>query len=137
MNLRLNANALVMNKDGKILLIKLKKGPFAGGLCIPGGGINPGELGYEAISREIREETGIDLMGDILPYGFCEIMKESINKHRVVLLFYSQAEGVPKETDEGIAFWENYENAKEDLIPFAKEAIRIWNEKKIHFTLKE
>jgi 8-oxo-dGTP pyrophosphatase MutT (NUDIX family) len=56
---------LIMTSDGKILLGK--KDPRRGGVypeCwhLPGGGIEPGESQQEALRREIKEETGIDIL---------------------------------------------------------------------------
>jgi len=137
MNLRLNANAVVTNKDGKFLLIELKGGPYAGGLCIPGGGINEGEFSYDAIKREIAEETGIEVQNKISPFGFCELINKKNNSHRVVLLLHALAEGEPKETEEGTAQWLGYDEAEPRLISFAREAIQIWKNKRMHFTLIE
>jgi 8-oxo-dGTP diphosphatase / 2-hydroxy-dATP diphosphatase len=135
MNLRLNANAIITNNEGKILLVKLKKGSYKGGLCIPGGGIDPGELGYEAAKREILEETGINITNKLTPIGFCELMHEGKEDHRVALLFHSTSDDIPKETEEGYASWLAYEEAKDKMIPFAKEAIKMWKEGRNHFKL--
>lgn len=137
MNLRINANAVITNKDGKILLIRLNNGPWKGGLCIPGGGIEPGEMSFETIKREIKEETGIDLKNPIHPFGFCELIKDEIKSHKIVLLLQTTAEGVPVQNDEHSPLWMNYEEAEKNLIPFAREALRIWKEKKVHFVIKE
>lgn len=137
MNLRLNANAIVINSKGKILVVKLKSGPYAGGICIPGGGINPGELSFDAVKREIREETGIEIDNKIVPFGFCELIQNSSKNHRVVLLLHSSGEGMPKETEEAIASWMDLEEVKEKAIPFTKNALKIWETGKIHFTLIE
>lgn len=57
--------ALIFSKDGK--LFQGKKDPTNGGVYsndfwhIPGGGIDKGETPEEAINREIKEETGIDV----------------------------------------------------------------------------
>lgn len=51
--------AFIFSKDNKLLLGYA--GVYAGKLCVPGGGIDAGETRDEAISREIREETGIDI----------------------------------------------------------------------------
>src|SRR3990167_8999983 len=112
MELRLNANAIITNSEGEILLIKQKKGDFAGGLNIPGGGINPGEMGFDAIKREILEETGIKSLNNIKPIGFCELTKKDIKKHRVVLLFHGNGKGNPRETEEGYCSWEKYDSVK-------------------------
>jgi 8-oxo-dGTP diphosphatase len=137
MKLRLNANAVITNSQGEILLIKLKKGVFEGGLCIPGGGIEPGEMGFETAKREVFEETGIQILNEIKPFGFCELVHSKSESHRVVLLFHAQGEGKAKETEEGVADWYLYEDVKDKLIPFAREAIRIWKSKETHFTLVE
>ena len=133
--IKVNANALVTNSKGEILLMRLKKGPFAGALCIPGGGVQIGELSHEAARREVMEETGIDVTSSFVPYGFCELMNEEINQHKIVMLLHAKAEGVPKETEEGYASWMLYEDAEKELLAFAKEAIRIYNDKNVHFKL--
>lgn len=136
MKLRINANAIIINKEGKILLIKLKKGPYAGGLCIPGGGIEPGELSKDTIRREILEETGITI-GEGTHFGFCELMQRSSENHRVVLLLKAEGEGRPLETEEGISCWSDIEDAEKNGIPFTKEAIKIWKSKEFYFRLLE
>lgn len=136
MKLRLNANAVVTNSEGKFLLVKLKGGPFKGGLCIPGGGIEPGEISHDAVRREAMEETGIEI-DNFSPYGFCELVHKGIGSHKVVILLEGVGNGTPKETEEGLASWMSYEEAEENLIPFAREAIRIWKSQEKYFKLIE
>jgi len=135
MEMRPNANAIVTNKEGKFLLVRLKKGPFTGGLCIPGGGVEPGELSHETARREVLEETGIDVKSPFIPFGFCELKHDKAKKQKIVMLLHASAEGIPRETDEGIAKWYSYEEAEKELIPFAKEAIKIWRGGKVYFKL--
>lgn len=52
---RPSAYAIVI-KDGALLL-----SPQVNGYDLPGGGINRGELPEEAVIREVKEETGIDV----------------------------------------------------------------------------
>lgn len=137
MNLRLNANAIITNDEGKILIVKLKGGPYAGGLCIPGGGINSGELSADAVKREIKEETGIDVDGEIKHFGFCELLNSKAQHHRVVLLLHAFGKGIPKETDEAVAQWMDVKEAEKNGIPFTKEALRIWKENKMYFSIIE
>jgi 8-oxo-dGTP pyrophosphatase MutT (NUDIX family) len=56
--------ALIVSGDGKILFGKTD--PKAGGVyqgcwVIPGGGIEQGETQLQAVRREVREETGLDI----------------------------------------------------------------------------
>ncbi|KKP32872.1 MAG: NUDIX hydrolase [Parcubacteria group bacterium GW2011_GWC2_32_10] len=56
---------MIFSKDGKLFLGK--KNPNNGGVyayCwhIPGGGVNAGEIDLVALRREMKEETGIDIL---------------------------------------------------------------------------
>lgn len=137
MKLRLNANAIVTNDAGKILLIRLKSGPFAGGLSIPGGGINPGESAGEAAIREVREETGIQITSEPRLFGCCELFNQKHDSHRVVLLVESSSNGEPIETVEGMANWMDEKEAQGELIPFAQKAIEIWKNKTGYFSIRD
>lgn len=53
--------AMVFNPEGKIFLMRSYK--WRGKYVIPGGHIEVGEKIEEALKREIREETGLDIFG--------------------------------------------------------------------------
>ncbi|MFD5324649.1 NUDIX hydrolase [Streptomyces sp. NPDC127092] len=60
---RVSAYAVVVD-GGRLLLARLAASSpvFAPGLWhLPGGGIDPGEQPVEALARELREETGLEL----------------------------------------------------------------------------
>jgi mutator protein MutT len=48
-------------KDGKVLLIKRGEEPGRGLWTLPGGAVHPGEELKAAVSRELREECGIEV----------------------------------------------------------------------------
>ncbi|MBF8297915.1 MAG: ADP-ribose pyrophosphatase [candidate division NC10 bacterium] len=48
-------------KDGKVLLIKRGEEPGRGFWTLPGGAVHPGEELKAAVSRELREECGIEV----------------------------------------------------------------------------
>ena len=54
--------ALIQNSDGKFLITQrtMDKKWAAGHWEIPGGGAAAGESAFEAVCREVREETGLD-----------------------------------------------------------------------------
>jgi 8-oxo-dGTP diphosphatase len=56
------AGAVVKDDEGRMLLILRGHDPGKGLWSIPGGRIEPGETGEEAVVREVREETGLDVI---------------------------------------------------------------------------
>lgn len=48
-------------KDGQLLCIRKKRGPYTGRYDLPGGSQTPGESLLETLERELREETGFEL----------------------------------------------------------------------------
>lgn len=65
--------ALVVNEDGKILLVN---SPWRG-WEYPGGLIEPGETFQEALHREVREESGVEI--EILGFvGICKNIERDV-----------------------------------------------------------
>jgi len=48
-------------RDGKVLIVRRARPPARGLFTLPGGGVEPGETLHEAIIREVREETALDI----------------------------------------------------------------------------
>jgi ADP-ribose pyrophosphatase YjhB (NUDIX family) len=55
------AGGIVIDADGRLLLIKRAKAPSAGTWSIPGGRCEPGETAEQACIREVAEETGLQV----------------------------------------------------------------------------
>ncbi len=54
----------VVVHDDALLLIRRGHGPAAGEWSVPGGRVHAGEGLHEAVVREVREETGVDVVVD-------------------------------------------------------------------------
>lgn len=63
---RLVSNALIFNEKDELMVVKRAEKSGNGLLGVPGGKVEPGETPAEALIREVREETGLD----VISYAF-------------------------------------------------------------------
>lgn len=57
----ITVDAIILNEKKEILLIKRKNDPFKDRWALPGGFVEYGERVEEAVVREVKEETGLDV----------------------------------------------------------------------------
>jgi 8-oxo-dGTP diphosphatase len=57
----LGVGAVIWNGRDEVLLVRRARPPRAGEWSIPGGKIESGETIHDALRREVREETGIEV----------------------------------------------------------------------------
>ncbi|BFH72635.1 NUDIX hydrolase [Sulfurisphaera javensis] len=75
---------VILNQNKEILLVKRKNPPNKGSWAIPGGKVKFGETLEEAVKREIKEETNLEVeVKDLL--AVIQIIKEGF--HYVILDF--------------------------------------------------
>ena len=77
-----------MLEDGYILLIRRGQAPAQGKWTLPGGVIELGEAPEEAITREVREECGLDIEVETLVEVIHKVVKDvegRIQYHYLIL----------------------------------------------------
>ncbi|HHW25721.1 MAG TPA: NUDIX domain-containing protein [Firmicutes bacterium] len=98
----------LISDGGRCLFIVKARGPYTGLLDLPGGGIQFGETPLEALSREVREETGLKVIAatmlDVLT-ARCQYMnssgqEEDLN-HIGIVYSVAQFEGPTIESGDG------------------------------------
>lgn len=99
---------LCMIRDGnKVIVIDRKKDDWPG-ITFPGGHIELGESFTDAVIREVREETGLNIYSPQL----CGIKNWCENQCRYVVLFYKtdRFDGNLQSSEEGRVWWEEFDN---------------------------
>ena len=82
----------IIEKGQRILLVKKSRGPYRGMWDLPGGRPAHGETIPQTLQREVREETGIELI-DVVPHtnqAFVVEYKdgeETISLHHTCLIY--------------------------------------------------
>lgn len=99
-DIRVGAAAVLRNSKGEFLMIKRKNPPAKDLWGFPGGGIKFGETIEQAVAREVKEETGLNVeAGKILTVG--EAIEEDKDIHRVVVVYEAKIKnGVVKASDD-------------------------------------
>ncbi|MEO0070425.1 MAG: NUDIX hydrolase [candidate division WOR-3 bacterium] len=85
----------------KVLFIKRKNKPI--GWALPGGFVNYGETVEAAVRREVKEETGLDLV-DLNQFRVYSDPKRDPRGHCVSVVFVAKGKGKPKAGDDAKDF---------------------------------
>lgn len=84
----LGVRAVVRSDDGKFLLVRHTYTP---GWHFPGGGVERGETAAGALSKELRQETGLSLVGTPQLHGI--FFNAGVSKRDHVLVYLCTASG--------------------------------------------
>jgi ADP-ribose pyrophosphatase YjhB (NUDIX family) len=77
-------------RDGKVLVVRRARQPALGIFTLPGGGVETGETLMQAATREVREETSMDIEPVALAGHREAIVRDAqgrVERHFVILCF--------------------------------------------------
>jgi len=77
-------------RDGKVLVVRRARQPALGIYTLPGGGVETGETLMQAVTREVREETSMDIEPVALAGHREAIVRDAqgrVERHFVILCF--------------------------------------------------
>ena len=119
---------VIWNEAGQVLLIRRANPPRAGQWSLPGGKVERGETLHQALLREIREETGLEV--EILGLaGVGEIVDDSVaggtGRHYVLIDYGVRAvSGIARAASDATdATW--FAHAELEALPLWAETRRI------------
>ena len=118
----------VVIRDGKVLLVRRGKEPLKGRWLIPGGTVELGETLQDAVAREVREETGIEVSAAevVLVFDRIERAEDAVTYHYVVVDYRCEDLGGRLQAGsdaEEAAFVGRDELGAYDLPPLARELV--------------
>ena len=77
-------------RDGKVLVVRRARNPALGIYTLPGGGVETGETLMQAVTREVREETSLEIEPVALAGHREAIARDAqgrVERHFVILCF--------------------------------------------------
>jgi len=93
----ITVDAIIELTDGKLVLVKRRYPPS--GWAIPGGFVDPGESLAEAVRREAREETSLDIEVVSIFHVYSKPWRDP-RGDTVSVVYYCRADGCPEGGDD-------------------------------------
>lgn len=90
--------------DGTKILVQDRLTEDWPGVTFPGGHVEPGEAFTDAVRREAKEETGLDILRPTL-CGVKDYIQEDGSRYIVMLFRADNFSGELRSSDEGRVFW--------------------------------
>lgn len=100
--------AFILNSKGELLVARRGKEPALGTLDLPGGFVDNGESGEQAIVREIKEETGLNIQKVEYMFSIPNIYLYSGMHIHTLDMFYlchTEEEAIQAADDVAECFW--------------------------------
>lgn len=122
----LAVDAVILNEDHEVVLIKRKHKPFKDRFALPGGFVEWGETVEEACKREVREETGLNVEITDLVGVFSDPKRDPRGHICSVVFIAKKVEGtLEAATDASVTMWVPLAKIKADETSLAFDHKKI------------
>jgi len=88
----LTVDAIVIDGQGRLLLVERGRDPYKGSFALPGGFVEYGETVEDAAARELKEETGLRATAIELVGVYSDPNRDP-RGHTVTIVFHLRVEG--------------------------------------------
>jgi len=125
---KVSVKALVVNDEGKIMLCKEEDG----GWELPGGSVDFGESFKDCLTREVKEEMGVNVIEMDNNPKYAWKYKKSEKIHRVFLGFRAKLDSfdfTPSDECVELNFFSKDELSKINLQPHCRPIVELFNPK--------
>jgi 8-oxo-dGTP diphosphatase len=123
----LTVDAFIRDPDGRVLLVRRGRPPFAGQWALPGGFVEYGETTEAACAREALEETGLSVLVERLLGVYSDPQRDP-RGHTVGILYACRFEGGSPRAGDDAAEARFFEPADLARLPLAFDHRRILEE---------
>jgi 8-oxo-dGTP diphosphatase len=107
-------------RDGKVLVVRRARPPAGGLFSLPGGVVEVGETLFEAVAREVLEETSL-AVEPVAPAGYREVIArdgdDKVERHFVILPFAARWLSGEPVLNEELSEWRWVEPAEIEGLP--------------------
>lgn len=108
---------VISNNKNEFLILRRNIDDFMGGICeIPSGNMEVGENIVEALTREVREETNLDVENILLYINYFDYISGSGKKARQYNFYVKVREGDIKLTEHDLYSWMSIEEIEKSKI---------------------
>jgi ADP-ribose pyrophosphatase YjhB (NUDIX family) len=111
----------IVVKDDCLLLLRRRNNPAKGQWWFPGGRIRKGESLEEALFREVKEETGLDVTAYRLVNVYSRRFSE---RHDVTIVFLCKCGGGKVTLNDEHSEYRFFKNILRDMHPYILQAIQ-------------